>query len=382
MPTSGWLISGVTTSPPSFPALVTVNVDPRSSSGSSEPARAASARRPASAASSVDGRGVAAADDGDDEALIGLDGEPEVVAVEVDDLVAFETRVQLGELAAATAPSPAGRAATRSDRSTSVKSHSSTYVTAGISRCDVDTCSTISRRMPRSGSRRPSGANVGADPSVAADSAPARAHVLLGDAAAGAAALDGRQLDAELLREAPDERRRTNSGERLGGNGGDDRLVRRRSTAAGSVVDGAEQLLAFVSDHDQDGTHRRHVTLGDEDPQDCAPGRRGDLDGRLVRLDLDERIVLGDRVTLGDEPARDLALRQALAEIRKLELVRHARPIVGAGLRRAASPPRTTDDCKRAWRDRAGTARRVQAPTQVRLPTPGPTRRAARAPRP
>ena len=45
----------------------------------------------------VDGPRVAAADDGDDEPLVGLDGDTEVVPVEVDDLVALEPRVQLGE---------------------------------------------------------------------------------------------------------------------------------------------------------------------------------------------------------------------------------------------------------------------------------------------
>ena len=61
----------------------------------------------------------------------------------------------------------------------------------------------------------------------------------------------------------------------------------------------------------------------DEDARDLPGRRRGDLDGRLVRLDLDERLVLGHLVPLGDEPAGDLALGQALAEVRKLELVGH-----------------------------------------------------------
>ena len=40
----------------------------------------------------------AGADDGHDEPLVGLHRDAEVVAVEVDDLVAFEPGVQLGEL--------------------------------------------------------------------------------------------------------------------------------------------------------------------------------------------------------------------------------------------------------------------------------------------
>ncbi len=46
----------------------------------------------------VEGAGVAAANDGDDEALVGLDGDAEVVAVEVDDLVALEPGVELRHL--------------------------------------------------------------------------------------------------------------------------------------------------------------------------------------------------------------------------------------------------------------------------------------------
>ena len=81
--------------PPSLPALVTVKVPPRSSSGFKVPARAASARRAVSAASSSSVRGVAASDDRYDEPLLGLDGDPEVVALEIDELVALESSVQL-----------------------------------------------------------------------------------------------------------------------------------------------------------------------------------------------------------------------------------------------------------------------------------------------
>jgi hypothetical protein len=63
---------------------VTVNVDPRSSSGFSVPARAPSASRATSVASSL--------------TLRRLDGEAEVVAREVHDLLAVEPRVQLGKV--------------------------------------------------------------------------------------------------------------------------------------------------------------------------------------------------------------------------------------------------------------------------------------------
>ena len=160
--TSGWLTIGVWSSPASLPALVTVNVEPRSSSGLRAPARAASARRSTSSASSSTEADVAAADDRHDEALVGLDGDAEVVAVEVDDLVALEPRVQLGELLQRLGAPALSTVGTRSFRSTLEKSHSSTQVTAGTSWCARAMCSAIRRRTPRSGSRRPSETGPGA----------------------------------------------------------------------------------------------------------------------------------------------------------------------------------------------------------------------------
>ena len=63
--------------------------------------------------------------------------------------------------------------------------------------------------------------------------------------------------------------------------------------------------------------------LADENPRHRPGRRRRDLDRRLVRLDLDERVVLGYLLALRHEPASDLPLGQALAEIRKLKLVGH-----------------------------------------------------------
>ena len=78
-----------------------------------------------------------------------------------------------------------------------------------------------------------------------------------------------------------------------------------------------------VADDDEDRADRDDLALLDEDARDLAGRRRGDLDGRLVRLDLDERLVLRHLVPLGDQPAGDLALGQALAEVGQLELVGH-----------------------------------------------------------
>ena len=96
--TSGWFTIGVWKRPASLPALVTVNVEPRSSSGLSVPGAGGLGEAPHLGVELLDRGRVAAADDRDDEALVGLDGDAQVVAVEVDDLVAVEARVQLGEL--------------------------------------------------------------------------------------------------------------------------------------------------------------------------------------------------------------------------------------------------------------------------------------------
>ncbi len=82
-----------------MPALVTVKVEPRSSSAASLPSRALAASSSTSARSSSTLRVSQPRTTGHDEPLLGLHGDAEVVAVEVDDLVALEPRVQLGELA-------------------------------------------------------------------------------------------------------------------------------------------------------------------------------------------------------------------------------------------------------------------------------------------
>ena len=147
----------------------------------------------------------------------------------------------------------------------------------------------------------------------------------LDDPTPGPAALESDELDAESPCELPHRRRGAHGRRGVGGHDGDDRL--RRVLGGGVVVDGAEELLSLLPDHDEDCPDRRDRSLLDEDLEHGALPRRGDLDRRLVRLHLDERLILRNVRALLHEPARDLRLGQALAEVGELELVGHG----GAG---------------------------------------------------
>src|SRR5207302_6965506 len=76
-------------------------------------------------------------------------------------------------------------------------------------------------------------------------------------------------------------------------------------------------------EHDEHRADRNNLALADEDARDASRRGRRNLDRRLVGLQFDERLVLRHLVALGNEPARDLALGQPLAEVRQLELERH-----------------------------------------------------------
>ena len=144
------------------------------------------------------------------------------------------------------------------------------------------------------------------------------ANVVLGDATARPGAVDRCEVDREVAGE-PVERERL---ERLRADDGHDglgrpgRLQRQRR-------DGMQQLLSRGADQRQRGAYLRHLAVLGQDPEDDAVDRRADLDRCLVRLDLDDRLVLDDGIALAHEPARDLALGQPLAQIRQRERVRH-----------------------------------------------------------
>ena len=59
--------------------------------------------------------------------------------------------------------------------------------------------------------------------------------------------------------------------------------------------------------------------------------RRRQLDHRLVGLDLDQGLILGDGITLGDQPLDHPPLVDALTDIWKTEYERHPAPFLFVG---------------------------------------------------
>jgi hypothetical protein len=74
-----------------------------------------------------------------------------------------------------------------------------------------------------------------------------------------------------------------------------------------------------AADRDDRGPDRDGLTLGGEELADRAGERRGQLDERLGRLDLDEHVVDLDGVAGRDAPLDDLGLGEAFADVRQVE---------------------------------------------------------------
>ena len=171
------------------------------------------------------------------------------------------------------------------------------------------------------------------------------------DPAAGAGAAHGVDVEPELPREAADRRRRGRDGTRVGGRRGGCRrgggaaasrarsrrahpvrcpsAWRRRSCRRSSGADAAgARGLAFAgagagaaapppSSDDHALTDRDLVAGLDLDLGDGARHRRRHFDCRLVGLELEDALVLGDRVADLDEDVQDVAALDAVAEVRE-----------------------------------------------------------------
>ena len=251
----------------------------------------------------VDCLHVAAADDRHHEPLCRLHGDADVVAVEIDDRVAGEPGVQLRECLELVR-------ACLDDRCNEL---------LHVDRLEVALLD------PGDGRDLPvrAGHVLGDDPTHAAQrlaatflgrltARPGRlAHVLLRDAPLRAGAGKAVDVDAELLGNLADERRRASA---------------LRSRCGDRLLHGGRFAGRVAADRDEDRADGDDLALRHEDARHDARRGRRDLDGCLVRLDLHERVVLCHLLPLGDEPPRNLAFREAFAEVRELELVRHLRP--------------------------------------------------------
>ena len=146
-------------------------------------------------------------------------------------------------------------------------------------------------------------------------------HVLARDASVRATAGHEREVGAVFGGE-PADRGRVASRRRRGRRSrGWRRLGGRRARGRGRWLRGRRLGLGLgrgavggrdLGDRraDRDG-----LPFGYEDAGERALERRGDLDDRLVRLDLDDRLVAGDEVAELLQPADDLALGHALADV-------------------------------------------------------------------
>ncbi len=142
-------------------------------------------------------------------------------------------------------------------------------------------------------------------------------HVLLGDAAAGAGALELAHVHLVLLGDLPgggrDARigrggRRGDGGGSSGGSGSG-----RRSRGSGPGLDGAQHVA-----------HAHLVALLEGDGEQGTAGGRGHVDGDLVGLEDDERLVRGDGVTLLLVPLSDDGFSDGLAQGRDFQFNGHS----------------------------------------------------------
>jgi len=223
--------------------------------------------------------------------LLRLHGKPDVVALPEDDFVARQGRVQLRVLLE---PSHDGLQHVREVRA----------LAPGLrERGEVALLDDRDRRNLAVGAREVLGDLAPDSPQrlapIALDRSGPATDVFLRDPAAGASTPYRSEVHSQFLGDPPDERGRLH-------------LLRR---ARGSLAVGA--------DENEWRANRDELALGHEDLRHLAGSRRGDLDRRLVGLDLDEGVVLGDVLPHLHQPARDLSLADALAQVGKLELVGH-----------------------------------------------------------
>src|SRR6266566_2450539 len=215
---------------------------------------------------------VAVADDRHDQALLGLHGDAEVVAVEVDDLVALEPRVQLGYFL-----QPLGHGLERQrDEPLQVDRAEVAFLHPRHGRhLRVGTSHVLGDQLPNPAQWL--AASLRGVSRCQTRRRARGAHVLFGHAALRAAAVQRFEIDAELLRKPADERGRPNASWR-----GVSRcqacghvsnlhgcLLLRRAFGTRLLV-ACRRRAAVLADHDEYCSDRGRLAFGNEDPGDLA----------------------------------------------------------------------------------------------------------------
>jgi hypothetical protein len=95
----------------------------------------------------------------------------------------------------------------------------------------------------------------------------------------------------------------------------------RRGRGGGLLGSGS----AFLLEHDEHRAHRRLLVLAHVDLAHHAGGGRRDLDHRLIGLEFDEWLILGNGVADSHQDADDRALLYALAYVRESHFGSHER---------------------------------------------------------
>jgi hypothetical protein len=162
-------------------------------------------------------------------------------------------------------------------------------------------------------------------------------------AAVGARAADLVQINAALAREAAGQRRgaqqccfaggahfrRGGSGDGRGDFGHGLRRIRRR-TRSGNRLTRLQNPANNLADRHG---HADHTVYALDNPV----GGRVDLHRRLVGLDLEHDLALGDGVAVLDIPVRDLAFAHVHVDARQYQFHRHAQALTSSERRAAAT---------------------------------------------
>src|SRR2546428_556715 len=149
------------------------------------------------------------------------------------------------------------------------------------------------------------------------------ADVIFGEATLRATASDCREIHVEFLREAADGGCREDVPGRGGRRGRDGHDRWRWSRGRPGRLWSGRGRLARFAEHDERVADLDDLAFFRPELEDLSRDGRRDLNGDLVRHDLDDWVVLLDGVPFLHEPLDDLAFVDAFPNVGKLELAGH-----------------------------------------------------------